>query len=102
MRGFWLVKEMVKTVHDALLTQAAHLKDLSDAALRDAIAALLLENTNMTLSGFDVRGDGPERSLVSAEGVRQTRRCVSWLASGAVQTATKIDPRRNSSTWKHL
>src|SRR3954462_1954006 len=92
---------MAKTVDFDPLTQAAHLKDLSDAALRDAIAALLLEHPNLTLSGFDVRGDGLERSLVSAEGVRQVRLALAYLSSNAVQLAGAVNRRRSSYFWKH-
>jgi hypothetical protein len=83
------------------LTKAGHLKNLSDDALRGAIAAALLKHANLTMSGFDVRGDGPERSLVSAEGVKQVRRCLCYLASDAVQLAGAVNRRRSSYGWKH-
>src|SRR3954466_1763610 len=91
---------MTKTVDFEPLTKASHLRDLPDEDLREAIAALLLRHPGLGMSGFDVHGDA-ERSLLSAQGVSQTRKALCFLSGGGVRRAASVT-RMNSSGWKHL
>jgi hypothetical protein len=93
---------MAKTVDVDPLTKAAQLRDLPDAALREAIAGLLLDHPDLGMSGYGVALDVRlGRHLLLDEAVAQTRRALNFLASGTVAITDKPSPLQSSYAWKH-
>src|SRR3954453_11299797 len=93
---------MLMTKETDPLRRAERLKDLSDQDLREAIAGVLANHPDLTMSGFGVASDVTfERHLLRPEAVAQTRRALRWLSSDAVTSTADVDRRRTSYGLKH-
>src|SRR3954453_22175455 len=93
---------MAKTVDVDPLRRAEQLKSFSDQDLREAIAGVLANHPDLTMSGFGVASDIMfERHLLRPEAVAQVRRALNFLASGTVAITDKPSPVQTSYGLKH-